>query len=201
MKKLFFGVLVLGMLLPGKTVAQSFQKGQMDLNLGLGLGDQFLGTGYQMTLPPLSASFDYGINDIISIGGVLGYAGSKYSFSSTEWCSNNPGNQYLWSNYTDTYKWNYFIIGARGAYHFAKLIKIDKLDVYAGLMLGDAVASSSYSTTSLCPDHVRATISTSGGFVYSAFGGARYRFNGKAGVFAELGFGLTILNIGFNYKF
>lgn len=177
--------------------AQSFQKKQMDLNLGVGLGNTIVAGGGTNVFPPLSVSVEYGITDDISIGGYLGFTGASYNFSGWENCGKGNGNgQY----YTDTYKWSYFILGARGAYHFGRFIKVDKLDVYAGLMLGDDFAHYSYSTTSTCPDHIRYSSPTYGGFVFSVYGGARYRFTDHVGVFGELGYGIAYLNIGLNLK-
>jgi energy-converting hydrogenase Eha subunit B len=183
--------------------AQSFQKGQVDLNLGLGIGNTVIGPGSSGVLPPVSASLEFGITNDISIGGYLGFTKASYLYYGNDWCGNGPGNGHgNYYNYTDTYTWTYLIAGVRGAYHFGRFIKIDKLDVYAGLMLGNDFASSNYSTNSVCPDHVRYNYNnTYGGFVFALYGGARYRFTNHFGVFGELGYGVTYLNVGLNFKF
>jgi hypothetical protein len=182
--------------------AQSFVKGQKDLDIGLGLGNNFYSYYGNRTsaLPAIGLSFDYGITDDISLGGYLGFAGATWTYSGTDYCNHGVGNG-GWYNYTDTYKWTFTIIGVRGAYHFAKLIPNDKIDLYAGLMLGDDFAHESYSTTAPCSDHVAFYTSTLGGFAWSGFLGCRYRFNDHAGIFGELGYGISYLTIGFNYKF
>lgn len=188
-------VLVLGTI---SISAQSFQKGQKDINLGIGLGNSIVVAGNTNVIPPLSVSFDIGVTNDISIGGYLGFTGASYSYSAWENCGKGNGNgQY----YIDTYKWSYLILGVRGAYHFGRFIKIDKLDVYAGMMLGNDFANSSYSTTSTCPDHIGYLSPTYGGFVFSVYGGARYRFTKNVGVFAELGYAVAYLNTGVNFKF
>ena len=178
--------------------AQSFQKGQVDLNLGVGLGNSIIGPGSTNVLPPVSASLEFGISRDISLGAYLGFTGASYSYSGWEDCGHGMGNG---GYYIDTYKWSYFIAGVRGAFHFARFIHNDKLDVYAGLMLGNDFAHSSYSTTSPCPDHQQFYGQTYGGGVFSVFGGARYRFTNSFGVFGELGYGISYLTVGVNFKF
>ncbi|MBI3511297.1 MAG: hypothetical protein HY064_11580 [Bacteroidetes bacterium] len=179
--------------------AQSFLKGQKDINLGIGIGNNIVRGGGTHLLPPISFSFDYGITGAISVGGYLGVTGASYIYSAWENCGNGNGNgQY----YTDTYKWHYDIYGIRGAYHFAQFIKMDKLDAYGGIMLGYDYAHYRYTTTSTCPGHVGYYGSiTYGGAVFSAYAGARYRFTDKIGAFAELGYGISYLTIGVNFKF
>ena len=93
------------------------------------------------------------------------------------------------------------ILGIRGAYHFGRFINIEKLDVYAGLMLGNDFAKDSYSTNSQCPYHQEYMSRSYGGGVASLFVGARYRFTNHVGIFGELGYGISMLNIGLNLKF
>ena len=92
-------------------------------------------------------------------------------------------------------------MGLRGAYHFNEFVKIDKLDLYAGLMLGYNIASETFSSTDPSRTNIAYYGSSYGGFAYSFFGGARYRFTDNIGVFGELGYGISILNIGLNIKF
>lgn len=200
MKKIILSLLVFATV---ATQAQSFQKGQFDVNVGMGLGNTFLGysrfvgAGYSaQRMPVINASGEYGITDAVSIGGYLGYTSFKYT-----WTYNDYHSSTGWGTYVDTYKWSFFILGARGSYHFGQFIKIDNLDCYAGLMTGYNIAHGSYSTTD--PYHVTGYYVSSGfgGFAYSVYGGARYRFTDKIGVYGELGYGITVLNLGLNIKF
>jgi hypothetical protein len=68
-------------------------------------------------------------------------------------------------------------------------------------MLGNDFAHSTYATTSICPDHFYYPRPTYGGFVFAVYGGARYRFTENVGAFAELGYGISFVNIGANFKF
>lgn len=87
--------------------AQAYQKGDKQLNLGIGV------SGYGI---PLGASFEYGVTDAISVGAMVDY--TRYGIGSG-------------------YNWNFIYVGARGSYHFGELLNTgEKFDPYAGLALG-----------------------------------------------------------------
>lgn len=101
MKKISF-ILILVFGFASFTFAQ-YEKGQKDLNIGVGFGSGFIAG--KASIPPISLSFDVGINDQISIGGYFGYTSSKLDAVFYSW------------NYT------YMIVGARGAYHLGTFRK------------------------------------------------------------------------------
>ena len=92
--------------------AQSYQKGDKLLNIGLGLGTYGAGG------VGLGGSFEYGIHDAISVGVLGGYSGR--------------------GNYLGYGRWSVITFGARGSYHFNELLNLndDKIDLYAGVGLG-----------------------------------------------------------------
>ena len=70
--------------------AQSFEQGQKDINLGVGIGNTYVTSSSSSTsaggattsntvLPPVSATFEFGVTDMISVGGFIGYTGSTWS--------------------------------------------------------------------------------------------------------------------------
>ena len=163
MKKFLLGVLAL-LGTTGLAQAQDvFGKGDKMINLGLGLGSSF----GSLSLPPISASFDYGVadnlingdNGSISVGAQVGFAGSKYA--------------------------NIGLFGARGAFHYQFA---PKLDTYAGLMLGYNYVNwkTGYDASFYSYDS----------FGYNVFIGARYFFTDKIGAFAELGYGISYTTMG-----
>jgi len=197
-KKVFCSIFLLSVII---TQAQSYEQKQVDFNLGVGVGNTYLysgnyfGSGFSYrSLPLFSLSGDYGITDAISIGGILGFSTATSTYSSSY---SNGSNQY---NYTDTYRWSFTLIGLRGAYHFAELIDNDKLDLYAGGMLGFIWSKAKYSSTASNHPYTYNYGSSGIGMAYSAFVGCRYRFTDQLGVFGELGYGVSILNIGITYK-
>lgn len=182
MKKNIFTLLLVFMCFAQLSQAQdkAFDKGALDINAGIGLLPTFYGSYATSKGLPLNLAVDYGVHQNISVGGYLGYASAKYQYSN------------FWS-----WKYTYTIIGIRGAYHFA--IKDPKIDLYAGLMLGYNIAR--YKDTSTGNTFGTSnSYAAGGGVTYSAFGGARYRFTPKFGAFAELGYGISLVQLGLNFK-
>src|SRR5262249_21387056 len=137
--------------------AQAFEAGTNVLSAGIGLGSS-LANGYTYGTQGigLSASYERGIWEagpgVISLGGYIGYK----TFSE------------VYGGYS--YKWNYTIIGGRGAYHFTGL-NVDNLDLYAGLML--SYDNVSFSSSDGSPVYVG---NYGSGIELTPFAGARYYF-------------------------
>jgi hypothetical protein len=167
--------------------AQTYQAGNNVISAGLGLGSS-IGNGYTYgsQSPGFSLQYERGIWEagpgVISLGGYLGFKG--YSASGSQ------------GGYTYDDKWNYTIIGARGAYHFTG-VPVENLDLYAGLML--SYDNLSFSTSTNIPGGLPGSYSSA--FELTPFVGAKYYFAGNLGGFAELGYGVAFLNIGLSYKF
>jgi hypothetical protein len=185
--------------------AQNAEQGDMILNFGFGFGNNYTAGGddFSVTIPPISASFEYIIKDnlfnngegAIGIGAFAQYMNYDYEITS------NPGVDVVGGTVSTSvlksamanpnvndWKYNKFIFGPRGYFHYSFL---EKLDTYTGLMLGlDYVGwgtnSTSYSNTD---------------FIWSWFIGGRYYFNDNLAGMLELGYGATYVNIGIAYKF
>jgi hypothetical protein len=157
-----------------------FSKGDKVANISIGLGSN-LYSGLK-GIPPIGASFEYGIKDNLfdakSSLGVGGYAGFT-----------TAGTEILGTSIS----YSSIILGARGLLHYQL---VDKLDTYAGVLLGINIASSKVSG-GLLPDGYGAS---GGGLVYAGFIGARYYFSPKFAAMAELGYGIALLNIGVSIK-
>jgi len=168
----------------GSANAQVFAKGDKVAQLGLGLGSYYgYGSSWKMSVPPISASFEYGIVDgllndkaAVGVGGYIAYTSHKWKGSYYY-----GGSDWTWSN---------LVIGARGLFHYQF---VDNLDTYAGLLLG--YDSYMYGGTGY-------TNGGSSGLDLSAFAGARYYFTDSFAAFGELGYGgIAILEIGVAMKF
>lgn len=155
------------------------EEGQSNINLGVGFVTFYTGDA---TMPPLSLSYDYGINDNISVGGYAGYFGAEEELGSF------GGETFKW-------KYSYLVIGVRGAYH---LELIDDFDTYGGLMLGYNAASASWEGSETFKPAVEPSV---GGIALGAFVGGRYHFTDNIGAFLELGYGVSALNIGLTARF
>lgn len=104
---LFIGCFICG--ISDSTYSQSFQKGDLIANAGIGLGSTFAFTG-GLGLP-LGGGVEFGVTDAIGVGGEIGFVSG--------------------GGLTAIY------VGPKGYYHFNELLNIEneKLDVYAGLSL------------------------------------------------------------------
>ncbi len=182
MKKSFIILFTLVVsLMTSELHAQAFEKGTTAINAGIGLGTA-LG-GYGKARPAISVSADFGIWEVggpgvISLGGYVG----------------NTGYKYTGAGYTS--KWNYMIIGARGAYHYNGFENLPELDLYGGAMLG-------YNSVNYSSDVDEGSYGKSygSGIGLSGFAGARWFFTDQFGAYAELGYGVSVLNVGATYKF
>lgn len=156
------------------TAKAQYEQGQSDINLGIGFAP--FGLNGSSTVPPISVSYEYGIKENISVGGYFGYTASE-----------SVAGAY-------TSKFTYMIIGARGSYHHQF---VDNIDTYAGAMLGFNMANISYEPALPAgfPEP------SAGGFTYSVFIGGRYHFTDNLGAFAEIGYGISAINLGLTYKF
>ena len=160
----------------------SFSNGDNLLNVGIGIGSPFFGTGYSASLPVNpSISFEHGVTNEISVGGQASYASSKYNYSLS-------GSGY-------TFKENAAYIGARGSYHFNKALDLDsKFDVYGGASLGYVIVNVS--------DNQGYSGAAASGVGFGLFAGGKYYFAAKTALYAEVGYqSLSFLNVGVSFKF
>jgi hypothetical protein len=169
----------------------AYKKGDQTLSATLGIGSLVYETNATSTVPPLTLAYDYGYNENISLGGLVSYTASKY-----EWNDSYLGNEYGYK-----WTWSYFVIAARGSYHY-DLFHSSNVDTYGGLILGYDIASSSSEYTGDWGGYYggEPSAASSGGLIFGGYVGARYFFTPKFAAQAELGFGLAVLNIGVAYK-
>ncbi len=170
MKKIIIFILLIIPLYSIK--AQSFEKGDQVFNLGIGIGGAY-NSGYSIMIPPISASFEYGLTNDLGIGnfGVGLYAGI--------------------SSVKDNFETHFtpIVIGIRAAYHF---YKTEKVDIYAGALLGFRMVES---------DNIgMSTYSAKSGIAWDTFVGARYYWTPSLTVMTELGYGISWLTVGIAYK-
>lgn len=176
MKKFIFTLTIcLGLGATTTLKAQLHQQGDINVNVGLGLLSFYNYAG-TLDLPPIGGSVEYGVTDEISVGAYL-------AFSRSSWSYPYIGGEARWS-------YTYLIVGPRGSYHF-DVPELEKLDLYAGAFLGATISTVTWKGTGTQPD-----ADSYGGLTYALFGGARYFFSENLGAFGEVGYGLTLLNVG-----
>ena len=178
MKKLFLTAIA-SFLLTTLILAQegnSFEKGVSDINIGVGIGNLYWGSGFSNSLGVNpTASYEYGVTDRISIGGNISYSAAKFSSGGYE------------------IKYSGILIGPRGAYHFATS---PKFDPYVGATLGYVIVS--------VTDNSGGSFggAKASGVGLGAFLGARYFPSSSFGFHAEIGYtSFSFLTAGISFKF
>jgi hypothetical protein len=184
MKRTFLILISLCLVVKGMNAQEpSFGKGDKVLNLGVGFGSTlYSGTYYFTQIPPISGSVEIGVadeiaeNGAIGIGGYLAFSSYKYEYGGSGWKTSD------------------FIIGARGNFHYPF---VDKLDTYAGLMIGCSIISNSYFGSYSEDDYT----GSSSGLQWSLFIGGRYYFKENIAAMLEFGYGVAVMNLGIAIKF
>jgi len=155
---------------------QSFTDNYSALYFGIGFGHYLTDT--KIVVPPLAFKYEFAVSPKFSAGLYIGYISTELNY--------DYGGIGLNSNTT----YDYYNISGFSNYHFP--VKSKKLDPYVGIMLG-------YQALSTDTEHDYTDYTTSaaaGGVIWGAQVGANYYFSKGVGVFAELGYGVAILNVG-----
>ena len=185
MRNLFLTVLLCWMAaVYGSAQESAFKQNDNVVSLGVGFGGTLytnhilMGNDYTR-LPVFTLSYErciignlFNEQSALGIGGLVGYTSAKY-----------------WG-----WKTTDFIIGARGALHYAF---VDKLDTYVGAMIGYNVHT--WKWRSSIDNDTR--ISDNSGLTASLFVGARYYFTDSFAAFAEVGYGYSFFNAGLSIRF
>ena len=177
MKKIY----LVSMLVLVGLVGQSqyvFNKGSFALNAGIGL---LSSNGF---IPSVHVSGEFGIfptGDVglLSVGGIVAYKYSTYSYS-------------LWN---ENYNYSQFVIGPRAIWHLQTFTS-DKWDAYAGVGFGLRLWSDYVINNSFTDLERRAKASPYG----EVFVGGRLMLKPGLGLFAEVGYG-TLSAIKFGATF
>lgn len=168
-------------------VTNAYSKTDNLLNVGIGIGSPFFGSGYSASLPVNpTISYEHGVTEEISIGGQLSYASSKINY--------NAG---YYGYVPSSIKYSATYIGARGSYHLNEILDLDsKFDLYGGASLGYVVLTVSDSSSGYSASALGSAVG------FGAFAGGKYFFSPKTGVYAELGYqSLSFLSVGVAFKF
>ena len=173
-------LLVTAVALPGTAIAQDNAWHQKDMVISAGLGLGLSGLYGTSSLPPIFATFETGVAEKITLGGIIAYAGSSYDYV------------------FGSYKYSYIPIEVRGAYHF--LDHNPKIDAYGGVGVGYTIVSSS-ATYNGPYSNLVGGYSASGSYAqFDLFVGGRYYFSPKFAAQVELGYGIGFARIGLAYK-
>ena len=155
---------------------------------GIGIGSSLGNFSHNSQSPAISLQYEQGVWDageagVISLGAYAGY-------KSFGWKTESSG-------FTSSASWKYTILGGRSAYHYQGL-ENENVDVYAGLMLAANLLNYTYRNS-------QGVSQGSGNFGNSTgitiYLGGRYYFSPMAAGFAEIGYGISYLNLGLALRF
>lgn len=166
---------------------ESFEKGTVFVNAGLGLGQVGYYGFFSGINIPLNASVELGISDYVSLGPQIGYAGYNYNYGSTY-----------------NYKYTFLRIGGKLSFHYLPLIQelgifdfdTEKMDFF--IALNACLETSSYRTDS---PYVGTVTEYSNRLPIGPSAGFRYMPKERLGIYVESGVGLNaLINLGITLK-
>lgn len=163
---------------------ETFSKGDNLVGVQLGIGDGLAISGtYENCVKSGLFATEKGS---VGVGGYLGYL--HYN--------NTAGGDYYGDVYKSEWNYNNIIIGARGSLHYEF---IDRLDSYAGLMLGYEIVN--YSNSVKGGGELISGELDSNGLAFSLHVGTRYYFTDNFAAGIEVGYGVAYANLGVAFKF
>lgn len=183
--------------------SKAFEPGTKVLNLGIGFGARNYynysnGRGWShRTYPAFSLSYEQALNKpvgpgLLGLGAYLGYQRSVTRYDDYYYNNNKYYYEHSWTN---------MFIAFRAAYHADALV-FDKGEIYFGASLGLRFQTYKYFNNSPDPDKDRYRVTQGSTWPgYSVFAGGRYYFTNNLGAFAEIGYGMSYLNLGLSLKF
>ena len=166
----------------GNSQEGGFQKGENSIKLIFGYPSRLADVASITTTATITPgwvdaiAYDYGISKHMSLGGYLAY-------SSVSW----EEQQYVNIYFTNTVRYTSraVLVCGRLVYHF----NFDSpIDFYAGTALG----LGHFTETGMDPINLP---------VFDLYAGGRYFFNDNVGIFGQLGFELSVVKAGVDFKF
>jgi hypothetical protein len=167
-----------------------FKAGQLQANAGIGLISTFAADAPTTIVPPLSGSLEYFLSPNLSLG-----LYAAYSEAEGERTYQNAGIIESFNNKT-------WMAALRMGFHSNNL---DNWRVYGGLMMGTSLPTVEKQVRTIpgeffidddAPSFSRPAQNS---FLFSGYVGARRYLRPDWSVFGEVGFGISLVNLGFSY--
>ncbi len=164
----------------------AYKKGDFIMNAGIGLLPTAASPNMTSVVPPLSLSANYRVSKNASVGVFA-------AFASTSFSSDLPEHKVI-PRSSDSQQ---FMLGVRSSVHY----DINKTSFYGGLMLGyNSVSKVTNIPVIVGNDELTYPTTTNGKVIYSAFIGGQQMLTKRLGVYGEVGYGVSIFNLGLSVK-
>lgn len=166
-----------------------FEKGDVDLSLGIGLMPTFIDKNTRPAMPPVSMILTYRPKKHLAVSSYIGYSATDYKMSEADKSSETSVPLSLRNNF--------FVTGLRGEGHFIR----DRVDFYGGGMIAYCFSINNNAQT----DHngrienIRVE-SFSDQIVWSGLVGVKYLLSPKIGIYGEICYGVSLFNAGVTFK-
>lgn len=168
--------------------AQSSQKGDLTIQAGIGLLPTYFQDAGTTKVLPVNAAVTYKFLDVLSLGAFAGY--SSYDSKVQETFDGST-----FQTTTES-----ILGGARIAAHAKGM---EKFDVYGGFQVGyskPTVTTTVLQATEANPGDIGPRAKVREEFVYSGFVGATGYITENLGIYGEIGYGISLFNIGATLK-
>ena len=163
--------------------AQQSHQGNFFIQTAFGVVPTYFLDGAKTVVPPLNVSVNYRFSPVISAGAFSGFSSSKIVRSFKD------GSLHQWAN-------DSWVFGVQFAAHSTNFKKVD---VYGGG--GLAYSQPGISHTVLIPGEDQVMVpKIQQGFVYGGFLGISMGIANNIGAYAELGYGISLFDLGLNVK-
>ncbi len=167
--------------------AQRRSSPKYDISAGIGLFPTFLKDEGRMIVPPLSLTADYRVAPNFSVGLFLGYSSTESNQAQID-----DEEAVLFRN-------RFSSVGLRLAAHTTGF---ENWDIYGGLTFGYMHSNIDAEQAMLEKMALQKGIRPSSGkLVMTGFLGSRVKVSRRVGIFAELGFGVSLVQTGISYRF
>ena len=167
-----------------------FKKGDVEIGLGLGIMPTFVSQNATTRILPLSLMVSYRIKQFVSLGAYAGFS-STNGYDTPNIFDEIPTEGPVLRN-------DFYIVGLRAEGHFNR----ERTDFYGGAMI-----SYNYSDISTelepgdkMPENIEIE-TDNGGIKYSGYVGMKYMMTKHLGLFGEVGYGASLINLGVTSKF
>jgi len=173
------------------TEEAEFKKGDVEIGVGVGLLSTFVSKNSKSRIIPLSMTVSYRIKQFISVGAYAGYSSTNGYQSDESIFDEVPTTSAVVRN-------DFYMVGGRLEGHFNR----ERTDFYGGAMVSYHVSDVQKLDPNI--DRVEGIIieeGKNGGWKYSGYVGMKYMMTKHFGLFGEIGFGASLINLGLTSKF